>query len=280
MKLALSFAALTPLMALFACGTAADRGYIDVGRDDPGSGGFVTGDGGGQGLDAYIEQGPVAVKLVTLSCSGECATVQAVGTGGAPPYTYAWEDGSTAPVRKVCPASNTAYSVEVTDSGETGELPKPPQTARASVTADVLACTDGGHGGGCVPGTYAGTWIGTGLLDGGDSQAPTSGQSSIALADSTNDGGDQLVTSGAFILTWDIAAQWTAHLSGGLDCTTGVFKAEDPMALTTVAGIAAGTCDMTVVGQYDPATATISGTWTSNCSGIDWAGTWTTQWTP
>lgn len=136
------------LIALSAdCGTSANSGYsLDAGGDDSGNITFATGDAGAQGLDAYIEQGQVAVRLITLSCAGDCATVQAVGTGGDPPYTYAWENGSTNPVRQVCPASDTAYSVKVTDTGGSGENLRPPQTAGASVTADVLACPDGGPG--------------------------------------------------------------------------------------------------------------------------------------
>lgn len=141
------------LIALSAdCGTSANSGYsLDAGGDESGNITFATGDAAGAqgldaGLDAYIEQGQVAVRLITLSCAGDCATVQAVGTGGDPPYTYAWENGSTNPVRQVCPASDTAYSVKVTDTGGSGENLRPPQTAGASVTADVLACPDGGPG--------------------------------------------------------------------------------------------------------------------------------------
>jgi hypothetical protein len=96
------------------------------------------------GLDAYIAQGKVAVKLITLSCAGSCATVQAVGTGGSPPYSYIWENGTTNPVRQICPTADTGYSVSVTDTGESGELSRPSQTAKASVTADVLDCPDAG----------------------------------------------------------------------------------------------------------------------------------------
>jgi hypothetical protein len=139
-------AVVSTLALMTGCGTAANSGYaLDVGGDDAGSPALVTGDAAGsQGLDAYIEQGQVAVKLVTLSCAGDCATVQAVGTGGHPPYTYAWENGSTDPVRQVCPTAGRGYSVKVTDTGASGEIPRPAQTAKASITADVLACPDGG----------------------------------------------------------------------------------------------------------------------------------------
>jgi hypothetical protein len=55
-------------------------------------------------------------------------------------------------VRRICPAADASYTVRVTDSGESGEVPTPPQTARASVAAEVLECGDGGlsSGGLCI----------------------------------------------------------------------------------------------------------------------------------
>jgi hypothetical protein len=129
-----------------------------VGSYDPDAGpAFVSGDGSApNGLDAYIEDNRgLAVQLVTLSCAGDCATVQAVGVGGNPPYTFAWEDGSTRATRQVCPSSSTRYSVKVTDTGSTGELARAPQTAGAQVTADVLTCPSpdaGGDSGTCAGG--------------------------------------------------------------------------------------------------------------------------------
>lgn len=149
----------------------------------------------------------------------------------------------------------------------------------------MLACADAGGdgsaGGACVPGTYTGTWPGTGVVDGlaGDAasyvggQAPITDPVTFVFVDS--DSGTELVPSAPLVLTRDIAATWTAHLSGGLDCATGIFHANDPMATTTVAGAAAGTCDMTLNAVYDSATATIAGQWTSDCSSLDWGGTWT-----
>jgi hypothetical protein len=178
-------AAVASMIALTtSCGTSDNS--LDVGGDDAGRISFMTGDAAGpQNLGAYIEQGTVAVKLITLSCAGDCATVQAVGTGGHPPYTYAWEDGSTDAVRRVCPTADTGYSVKVTDTGESGEVSRPPQTAKASVTADVLACPDGGaHPGGNADGGIAncetflilggpsGEVSGTGAMACGDSGTP------------------------------------------------------------------------------------------------------------
>src|ERR1019366_5234485 len=39
------------------------------------------------GPDAQIDQSHVAVDIVTVTCSGGCADVQAVATGGQPPYS-------------------------------------------------------------------------------------------------------------------------------------------------------------------------------------------------
>jgi hypothetical protein len=70
--------------------------------------------------------------------------VQAVGTGGYPPYTFKWEDGSTSATRTVCPTSSTNYSTNVTDTGTVGEFARAAETVQASLTADALACPDGG----------------------------------------------------------------------------------------------------------------------------------------
>jgi len=100
-----------------------------------------SGDAGGlAAFDAYIEQDHVAVKFITLSCSGDCATVEAVGTGGYAPYTFKWDDGTTNATRQVCPASSTNYSVKVTDTGTSGELARAPETVQVPLTADVLTC--------------------------------------------------------------------------------------------------------------------------------------------
>ncbi len=281
---------LAPLVLLLtACGTAGDPGYsLDVGADDAGTLRFVPSDGGNAGgFDAYIEQNQVAVKFITISCSGDCATVQAVATGGDGPYSYAWDDGSTSATRRVCPAADASYWVKVTDHGTTGDFTQPAQTVRVPLAANVLSCPDAS--GACVPGMYTGTWTGTGIVDGsagdatsyvGSQAAPVTAPVTFMFVDSTGDSGTELVPSGTLVLTWDLAAQWTAHLSGGLDCATGAFYANDPMATTTVAGVAAGTCNMTLTGQYDSATESITGPWTSDCFTEDWGGTWTVAWTP
>jgi hypothetical protein len=84
------------------------------------------------------------VQVLTLDCTGPCADVEAVATGGNPPYSFAWDDGFTSPKRHLCPSSSTSYAVSVSDTGTTGELAQPAETARATLAASVIACPDGG----------------------------------------------------------------------------------------------------------------------------------------
>jgi hypothetical protein len=125
------------------CGSARNDYSLPVGDDDAG-GAFAGGDATTGPLDAYIEEGHVAIKVVTLSCADACAVVEAVATGGHPPYAFAWDDGSTSASRQVCPTSDASYFVKVSDTGSTGEFARAPETAKATLTADVIACPDGG----------------------------------------------------------------------------------------------------------------------------------------
>jgi hypothetical protein len=101
------------------------------------------------------------VKFITLSCSDDCAEVEAVGTGGYPPYTFAWDDGSTSATRKVCPTSSTSYRVTVTDTGTSGEFSRGPETVQVSLPANVIACPDGGSNAGACNGDAAAPMTGT-----------------------------------------------------------------------------------------------------------------------
>jgi hypothetical protein len=128
------------------CGGTVRGDALDVGSDDAGTLSLSpTGDASDPGaLDAHIEQNRVVVKVVALSCAGDCATVQAVAAGGYPPYTFRWDDGSTNATRKVCPRSDAHYDVKVSDTGTSGELARASQTVDVPLTADVLTCQDGG----------------------------------------------------------------------------------------------------------------------------------------
>jgi hypothetical protein len=131
----------TFLVAIAAgCGSARDGYSLPVGSDDAG-GAFAGDDASVSGsLDAHIERNHVAVKIITLSCAGDCATVEAVATGGQPPYTFRWDDGSTRPSRTVCPKADTSYRVAVSDTGSTGEFAHDPQMVVVPLTADVIGC--------------------------------------------------------------------------------------------------------------------------------------------
>jgi hypothetical protein len=133
------------LATALGCGSSGQE-QLSLGRDDGGPSYAFSADANNlSALDAYIENGShIAVKFITLSCAGDCATVEAVGTGGNPPYTFDWDDGSTSATRQVCPTASTSYSVKVTDTGTSGELTRPAQTAQANVTTDVVACPDSG----------------------------------------------------------------------------------------------------------------------------------------
>jgi hypothetical protein len=166
---------------------------------------LFAGDAGGPGaLDAHIEHDHLAVAFITLSCSGSCADVEAVATGGVPPYHFAWNDGATTAARRVCPDSNTSYSVTVTDTGSTGELAHAPETATAAITADVTACPDGGV-------SDAGADVGPPL--------PGDGGSCDRLAASASSTGAN--PSG----TWSYG--WTPSLGG----TFGLFSSFSPLTI-------------------------------------------------
>jgi hypothetical protein len=130
-------------VALAGCGAKGAGGLGEVGTYPPDMPSFPGGDGGGPGpLDAQIEQNSIAVKVVTVSCAGSCAEIEAVPTGGNPPYTFAWENGSTGAARQVCPTAGASYSVTVSDTGATGEIARPSQSTTVAVTSDILACPD------------------------------------------------------------------------------------------------------------------------------------------
>jgi len=123
-----------------------------IGGGVPGSGGSLIGAGSSGGsrsstYDVDITSGGVSVQIVTMKCAGECADVEAVATGGHEPYTYLWEDGSTAATRHLCPGASTSFSVTATDTGDSSqEFERKPQVATATVTAQVLGCTSSDAG--------------------------------------------------------------------------------------------------------------------------------------
>jgi hypothetical protein len=138
------------LAAAWGCGASGGGpGYgLDVGSDEGGPGSFGSevdsGTNATSALTAHIEQNHVTVTFVTVACHDSCADVEAVASGGTPPYAFAWDDGSTSATRQVCPAASTRYAVTVTDTGSTGELGQVAQTVRVPLVANVIACPEGG----------------------------------------------------------------------------------------------------------------------------------------
>jgi hypothetical protein len=136
-------------------------------------------------------------------------------------------------LRRVCPDATTSYWVNVTDTGITGELPTPPQTVRAALTADVLTCPDaatsscGGGAGPGIPasGLYAGTFYCPPGSDGGIVALPGSDGGLITgdfWVDLSVDPSLNQVTGmlyGKWVVLGVIAFQ--AGLQGTLDCSAG-----------------------------------------------------------
>jgi hypothetical protein len=137
--------ALVLLPVTLGCGSTTGNGYsLPVGSDDDG-GSFVGSDAGGpMSLDAHFEENHVTVTFVTVSCAARCATVMAVPTGGNPPYSIAWDDGSTSAERQLCPTSDTSYGVKVSDTAVAGEVPRPSESVHLGLPASVFTCPDGG----------------------------------------------------------------------------------------------------------------------------------------
>jgi hypothetical protein len=87
----------------------------------------------------------MTIDVTTLACAGDCADVEAVASGGNPPYTYAWDDGTLGAKRHVCLNASHKLTVRATDTANsTPEFAHMAQTVSADVTATVLNCTDSG----------------------------------------------------------------------------------------------------------------------------------------
>lgn len=97
-------------------------------------------------LGVHVEDASkLRVEVLVLSCNQDCADVQAVVSGGHPPYAIRWEDGSTSATRHVCSKDARALTVTVMDAGANAgpEFTEAPQTASAPVSVSVTPCTDG-----------------------------------------------------------------------------------------------------------------------------------------
>jgi hypothetical protein len=160
--------ALAVLACLAACSGDGNRSRLRVGDEGDGradaggtsgtgNGGFGMQPSGGQGgvSGTGVSQNPLsvrvedleemAIEIVTLSCAGECAEVRAVARGGNPPYSFAWNDGSTDAERELCPDATTSFDVTATDTPIVAdEFNYEGASKTARVTANVVDCSDDG----------------------------------------------------------------------------------------------------------------------------------------
>ena len=99
-------------------------------------------------LDSLVIADPAPLRLDTLRleavrCFGDSnGSVQVIGTGGTPPYTYRWENDNTGPLRQNLSAGT--YSVTVTDVGActyaTAVTISQPDELSVTLIADAPTC--------------------------------------------------------------------------------------------------------------------------------------------
>jgi hypothetical protein len=125
------------------------------GGSGPGRDGGVTGTW--QALSVHVEDiDAMTIEVITLACAGDCAEVEAVASGGNPPYAFEWEDGSTRATRRVCLDADATVSVSATDTAvDADEFHYDAHSVTAELSARVLDCADGGdrdagQGAGCL----------------------------------------------------------------------------------------------------------------------------------
>jgi hypothetical protein len=148
-------------LALAACSSDASAGrrgevgvFEDAGSGAAGSAGFDNPAPGSGGVVSSVDHAlevevqdieGMTIEIVTLSCAGDCADIEAVARGGHPPYSFEWEDGSRDPARRVCLSEDAQLAIEATDTAIVAdEHAYEARTVRAEVTVSVLDCEDGG----------------------------------------------------------------------------------------------------------------------------------------
>ena len=68
-------------------------------------------------VDSIVQPTPLSVITTgSTVCSGQAASVTALGAGGTGVYTYLWSNNSTNPALSDSPGSTTIYSVTITDA--------------------------------------------------------------------------------------------------------------------------------------------------------------------
>lgn len=79
--------------------------------------------------------GPTITATGGAICPGTCAIVTSNSTGGAIPYTYAWNTGATTQNINPCPTVTTTYTVTIKDTGGNTATSTAVVTVNAAITA-------------------------------------------------------------------------------------------------------------------------------------------------
>jgi hypothetical protein len=171
-------------LALAGCGSSGS-GPVFGGGDLGADGALLdaSSDGGSAPSDSGLIHVTVdgasrlAVDIVLVGCQAGCANVRAVVSGGNPPYTLRWSDGSQAPARMICGGADAgSYQVTASDTASSGgEFPHPQETATASLSSAALGC--GGDAGAQSSTVYWARWSGGDAGASGNAQATISAPS-------------------------------------------------------------------------------------------------------
>jgi hypothetical protein len=137
----------------------------------------------------------------------------------------------------------------------------------------------------CKAGTYSGSFTCDYLLDPSDPSTSMEITGPVVFTLMKSQNGEFLEISNGTLngFAMDVI-NFTAQLSGKLDCTTNTF---DAMAQNGVYGfgdvntLPVGTFDGTLSGMLDRSSVTLSGTWTlTGDQAISCTGPWTATYTP
>jgi hypothetical protein len=220
------------------CGSGGNNG--ELGTYDDGGYFGPSGDAGSLGpLDAHIEENHLTVTFVTLTCAAGCATVEAVGTGGYPPYTFKWDNGATSATRQVCPTASTSYDVKVTDTGTSGEFSRSAESVDAPLSARVIACPDGGTDAGVDgsigPTVYWANW--TSITSGAPGSAAgtlSPPQGDIQIAYNGEVGGESAVSSAPSVFSFLPESTYVCPTVADGPPSTGMIAVEAQSLTTTI----------------------------------------------
>lgn len=180
---------------------------------------------------------PLEVTLPDIEvCAGQPTTITPVVSGGIPPYTYLWSDGSTSESIEVQVDDPTSFSVSVSDDCHTAEATffnVTPTTASATLSGNGQICGGNSSVTLSVDLTGIGPWDITYAVDGvpttvnNINSSPYTFEGTVAgnyeLISVVSAGGCPVQISGQASISEN---SYTANLSGG-----GRF-AEDPIPST------------------------------------------------